>query len=74
MPAGVVGRKIAAAAGKPTAEIVLSVGGKFLALLSALWPGGADRIMQVYHDDLLEAIRQARAPGADEGSDSGGAC
>jgi len=54
MPASTVARKIAATVGKSKPELVFSVGGKFLVALSALWPRAADRIMKIYHDDLVK--------------------
>jgi len=58
MPASKVARRIAAVAGRGKPELVFSAGGKFLTLLSAFWPGAADRIMKIYHDDLVK--RSAR--------------
>jgi len=55
-PAPVVGRKIAATVGQSRPEIVFTAGGKFLALISALWPAAADAIMKVYHDDLVKRL------------------
>ena len=54
MPASAVGKKIAASVGKSKPELVFSFGGKFLVVLSALWPRAADWIMQVYHNDLVK--------------------
>ena len=56
-PAPVVARKIAATVGKRRAEIVFTAGGKFLTLLAALWPGGVDRMMKLYHDDLVRRLK-----------------
>jgi len=55
-PARVVGQKIARAVGKRRPEIVVTAGGKFLAVVSALWPGLADRMMKFYYDDLAKRI------------------
>jgi uncharacterized protein len=52
MPADVVGRKIAATAGRPKPELVFSAGGKFLVLVSALFPSLADKMMSAYYADL----------------------
>jgi len=54
MPASKVGGKIAASIGKSRPELVFSAGGKFLVILSAIWPRAADWIMKVYHDDLVK--------------------
>ena len=54
MPASKVGRKIAVSAGKSRPELVFSLGGKFLVVLSTLWPRAADWIMKIYHDDLVK--------------------
>lgn len=48
----VVGRKIAATVGKNTPELVFTLGGKFLILLSTLSPRLADRLMRIYGDAL----------------------
>jgi len=55
-PARVVGETIARAVGKRRPEIVLTAGGKLLALLAALCPGLTDRIMKLYHDDLVRRL------------------
>jgi short-subunit dehydrogenase len=57
MPAAVVGRKIAAVAGRRKPELVFSAAGKFLALSAALAPGLTDRLMQAYHDDLDKRLK-----------------
>ena len=57
-PASVVGRKIAATVGKPTPELVFTSGGKLLALIAALWPRAADRMMKHYHDNLVRAMAE----------------
>ena len=54
MPAAVVGRKIAATVGKPTPELIFTVGGKFLTVLAALSPRLTDALMTVYHDELAK--------------------
>ncbi len=54
MPASKVARKIAATIGKTKPELVFSAGGKFLVLLSAIWPRAADWIMKIYHNDLIK--------------------
>jgi short-subunit dehydrogenase len=57
-PASVVGRKIAATIGSSRPQIVFTLGGKFLALISALWPRLADQMMYVYYKDLAKAMRE----------------
>ena len=57
MPAAAVGRKIAACVGRSKPEIVFSAGGKFLTLLSALWPRAADALMRAYYADLARTLR-----------------
>jgi short-subunit dehydrogenase len=52
-PASVVARKIVATVGRNRPELVFTAGGKFLAVVSALWPKAADKIMSVYLKDLL---------------------
>ncbi len=56
MPASVVGKKIVATVGRNKPELVFSAAGKFLCILSALWPGAADRIMTLYHNDLARRL------------------
>ena len=53
MPPSIVGRKIAATAGKAKPELVFSPGGRFLVWVSALWPPLANRLMKIYHGDLV---------------------
>jgi len=60
-----VARRIARAVGKPVPELVFSPGGRFLVILSVLWPAAADRIMQVYHDRLMRDVPPP--PGNGEG-------
>ena len=55
-PATVVARKIVSAIGRNRPEIVLTAGGKFLALVAALSPGLTDLMMRVYHDDLTRRM------------------
>lgn len=57
MPAAVVGRKIAAVAGRRKPELVFSPAGKFLALSAALAPGLTDHLMKLYRDDLAERLK-----------------
>ncbi|HUT58821.1 MAG TPA: SDR family oxidoreductase [Phycisphaerae bacterium] len=56
-PPAVVARKIAATVGKSTPELVFTPGGRFLALLSAVWPRAADRLLKLYHDDLVRSSK-----------------
>ena len=53
-----VARKIVASIGKHRAELVFTAGGRLLTIISALWPRLADRMMKVYHDQQLRAMRQ----------------
>ncbi len=57
MPACRVARKIAATVGKSKPELVFTLGGKFLAGVSALFPRAADAIMGVYHNDLARKLK-----------------
>lgn len=57
MSADLVGKKIAATAGRPKPELVFSAGGKFLVLVSALFPRLADKMMSVYYADLDKRMR-----------------
>lgn len=57
MSADVVGKKIAATAGRPKPELVFSAGGKFLVLVAALCPSLADKMMSVYYADLDKKMR-----------------
>lgn len=54
-PPGVIARKIVQTIGRKTPELVFTPGGRFLAILSALWPGGADKLMLMYQKKLLAA-------------------
>ncbi len=56
MPAKVVARKIVATVGRKKPELVFSLGGKFLAKISALCPRFADWMMKFYHDDLMKKL------------------
>jgi len=58
MPAAIVARKIAATVGKNVPELVFTAGGKLLILTAAAWPGLADAMMRVYHDDLVRRLRR----------------
>ncbi|MGB2824508.1 MAG: SDR family oxidoreductase, partial [Phycisphaerae bacterium] len=54
MPAAIVGRKIAATVGKPTPELIFTLGGRFLTILAAVSPRLTDAIMRVYHDKVIK--------------------
>jgi uncharacterized protein len=56
MPPEAVSAKMVAVIGKRRPEIVFTAGGKFLTLVSACWPGLADRMMKWYHDDLARNL------------------
>ncbi len=58
----VVARRIVATVGRRRAELVFSAGGKLLTLIAALSPRLADRMMKVYHDDI---VRSSPPPEAD---------
>jgi len=60
MPASAVARQIVAAVGRNKPEIVVSAGGKFLALLAALSPWLTDKAMKMYHDDLAKRLASSR--------------
>ena len=49
-----VARKIARTVGRRKPELVFTAGGRFLAVLGALWPAAADRIMKFYYIDLAK--------------------
>ena len=53
----VVARKVAAAIGKDTPELVFTAPGKLMVLVAALWPRLADKMMEVYHDDVRGPVR-----------------
>ncbi len=53
MPAEKIARKIAKTVGRNKPELVFSAGGKLLVFINARWPRLADRIMKLYHDDLI---------------------
>ena len=52
-----VARKIAATVGKDTPELVFTAGGRVLALIAAMFPRVADRMMKVYHDDIQGPVK-----------------
>ncbi len=56
MPAGKVARRIVARTGKRTPRLAFTAGGKLLMTLGAVCPRLADRLMKVYHDDLLRSL------------------
>lgn len=58
MPAGVVGRKIAAVTGKRKPELVFSAAGKLLTLSAAVAPGLTDHVMKLYRDDVAERLKK----------------
>ncbi len=57
MPAEKVARKIVATVGKSKPELVFTLGGKFLAGISALFPRAADAIMGFYRNDLARKLK-----------------
>ena len=60
MPAHKVAQRIVARTGTCTPRLAFTVGGKLLMTLGAVWPRLADRIMKVYHDDLLKSLSPQR--------------
>lgn len=58
MPAAKVARRIVARTGRYTPRLTFTAGGKLLMTLGAVWPRLADRIMKVYHDDLLRSLNK----------------
>jgi len=63
MSAETVGRRIANTVGRRKAELVFSLGGRFLVLLSALWPGAVDAMMKHYHDEIVGKLDSPPAAG-----------
>ena len=57
MPASAVARGIVAAVGKDRPEIIFSLGGKLLALLTALSPRLTDALMSLYYSDLAKRLQ-----------------
>jgi len=57
MPASAVAKKIVAAVGKNRPEIVLSAGGKMLALMAALSPRLTDAVMKRYYVDITKRLQ-----------------
>ena len=55
-PPHAVARKIAATVGKSTPELILTPGGKFLALAAAVSPRLTDRILELYRDEILGGL------------------
>jgi len=52
-----VARRIAQSVGKNVPEMVFTPGGKILTKISALAPRLADRMMKVYHDDIIGPVQ-----------------
>jgi len=59
MSPDVVAERIVATVGKHKPELVFSIGGKLLALLGALTPSLADRVLKRYHDEIVRSSSQA---------------
>jgi NAD(P)-dependent dehydrogenase (short-subunit alcohol dehydrogenase family) len=51
-----VARKIVRTVGRNRPELVFSLAGKLLVFVNARWPRLADRMMKVYHDDLVRGM------------------
>jgi short-subunit dehydrogenase len=60
-PPAKVAIKMARAVGKNKPEIVFTLGGKFLVLVSQLWPGLADRMMKMYYKELSREIESGES-------------
>jgi short-subunit dehydrogenase len=58
MPARKVAGRIVARTGKNTPRMVFTMGGKMLILLATVWPKMADRVMNVYYNDLLRSLEK----------------
>ena len=56
-PGSHVARRIVRTIGKSKPELVFTPGGKFLVLVSALWPKLADKLMRIYHDDIAGPVK-----------------
>jgi short-subunit dehydrogenase len=56
-PPSQVARRIAASIGRDVPEMVFTPGGRLLTIIACLWPKLADRMMKVYHDDLIDRGR-----------------
>jgi short-subunit dehydrogenase len=54
MTAAGVARRIIRTVGRRKPQLVFTPGGKFLVLVAALWPSLADRMLKLYHDDLIK--------------------
>ncbi|MFW6132740.1 MAG: SDR family NAD(P)-dependent oxidoreductase [Planctomycetota bacterium] len=54
-PPETVARRIVRTVGRNKPEIVFSLGGKLLVWVHNRWPRLADRMMKLYHDDLIRA-------------------
>jgi len=61
-PASHVAEKIVRAIGKNKPELVFTPGGKFLVLVSTLWPKFADKLMGIYHDDICRTRGEVELP------------
>jgi len=58
MPAWKVAQKIVARTGRYTPRLAFTAGGKLLMTLPTICPSLADRIMKIYHDDLLRSLEK----------------
>lgn len=59
-PPSEVAAKIARTIGRDKPEIIFTLGGKFLVLVSQLWPALADRMMKMYYKELKGRIETDR--------------
>jgi short-subunit dehydrogenase len=62
MPAATVARKMVTRTGRRTPRLVFTAGGRFLMMLSALWPRVAERLLKVYRDDLASCLTSPDKP------------
>ncbi len=51
-----VGQRITRTVGKNTPEMIFSLGGRFLALMTTIWPRSVDWMMRLYHNEMMQRI------------------
>lgn len=56
MSAEAVARRTVATIGKGRPELIFTAGGRFLTIVSCLFPRLADAMMKLYHDDLIKRM------------------
>lgn len=72
MPAAGVAERIAKTVGKNKPELVFTLSGRALVVLSTLWPRAVDALMKAYHDELIGNL--APSPAAGERAPKPDAC